>query len=243
MKTVLITGGNRGLGRALVTTFDAADWKVYATARNPDQLPLSDAKGSYDKGSNGIVPLTLDLANYESIDQLVKTLDDFKPSIDLLINNAGYNPKDNKEPGFFDSTFRIEHFSGANVGISMTINALAPTQLVSRLLPRLAKDAVVLNISSWLGSIGNKDMGGHYGYAGSKALLNMFTKAMALEFKDHNRSAVAVNPGWMKTDMGGDNAKHTPDETAAAILNLYENQTLHKNSGEFINTDGSQHPW
>ena len=109
-------------------------------------------------------------------------------------------------------------FDAANVADAMWTNALVPTELVSRLLPILAPDAVVLNVSSWLSSVGGKTGGGHYGYAGSKALLNMFTRAMALEFADETagadggprRAVVAFNPGWMRTDMGGARAGHGP---------------------------------
>ena len=62
-----------------------------------------------------------------------------------------------------------------------------------------------------------KNVQGHYGYSGSKALMNMMMKGLSMEFaKDSeiNRSGVALNPGWMKTAMGGSNAERTPEEVA-----------------------------
>jgi NAD(P)-dependent dehydrogenase (short-subunit alcohol dehydrogenase family) len=161
----------------------------------------------------------------------------------LVINNAGYNPKDSADKEYFMSTFKIERFSGDNVAKSLHINALAPTELTSQLLPYLADDAAVLNISSWLGSIGAKTRGGHYAYAGSKALLNMFTKAMALEFAEGKRVAVALNPGWMRTDMGGARGQNLPEDVAQRILELYETRALHDANGAFLNIDGSHHAW
>ena len=119
-----------------------------------------------------------------------------------------------------------------------------------------ALDAVVFNVSSSLGSIGGKTSGGHYGYAGSKAFLNMFTRAMALEFAAGaeregavdapdapRRSAVAFNPGWMRTDMGGARADTAPEDVAARILALHESGTLAGANGRFLNADGTEHEW
>ena len=71
----------------------------------------------------------------------------------------------------------------------------------------------------------------------------MFTKAMALEFAEGNRGAVALNTGWMRTDMGGARAKNTPEDVARAVLDLYEAGTLSENNGMFLNIDGSHHKW
>lgn len=149
-KTVLISGGNRGLGLSLVETFSKAGWNVLATARNVASLPLNikNVKG-----------YALDLSKHEDIvglaDSLVSSGD--VTSLDLVIHNAGFNPKDQKHvQGYFDSTFYAANFSAANVNESMMINALHPMELTGRLFPILSDDAIVIAISSWLGSIGNK---------------------------------------------------------------------------------------
>lgn len=234
VKTILVTGANRGLGAAIASVFHAAGWHVIGTARNSGTL----SRDTID------TPYALDLSEAASLGALTAAINRSGMSIDLLINNAGFNPKDKKgDPDYFQSTFAIEHFSATNVSESMLINALMPTELVSKLLPNLTDDAVVLNVSSWLGSIGEKDMGGHYGYAGSKALLNMMTRAIALEWQGSPRAAVALNPGWMQTDMGGGNAKRTPEDTASDILALYQSGDLGRANGRFINADGSEHAW
>lgn len=233
MKTVLITGANRGFGKSLLSCFQEHGWHVMATARKVDSLPEGE----------GITRLTLDLADYGSVQAMAEVVQSSGRVVDLLINNAGYNSKDSQDKAYFLSTFKIANFSGQNVAESLHINALAPAELVSKLLPSLADDAVVLNISSWLGSIGVKSGGGHYAYAGSKALLNMFTKAMALEFAEGKRAAVAFNPGWMRTDMGGAKGTINPGDVAQAIVGLYDAGKLHQSNGEFLNVDGSRHPW
>lgn len=233
MKTVLITGGNRGLGKALVDCFAANGWKVLATARTPESLPATAQQ-----------KLQLDLSTMESIDSLVKSLvDDGNTTIDLLIHNAGFNPKDVKDDGYFESTFSIETFNATNVAQACFINALNPMELTSKLLPIMSDTAVVLAMSSWLGSMTNKNIPGHYGYSGSKALFNMMIKGLSMEFSKTSRAAVAINPGWVKTDMGGSNADVTPEQVANAILTMAQEDFFRQNNGKFLNTDRSEHPW
>jgi NAD(P)-dependent dehydrogenase (short-subunit alcohol dehydrogenase family) len=150
-KTVLITGGNRGLGKALVECFASKpDWTVVATARQASSLP---------QGTN-IRGYSLDLSQHDDIVQFAQTLTSEQQGarrISLIIHNAGFNPKDNKSvPGYFESTFYAKDFSAANVAESMMINALHPMELTGRLMPLMTTDCVVVAISSWLGSIGNK---------------------------------------------------------------------------------------
>jgi short-subunit dehydrogenase len=154
-------GASRGLGKTLSATF-SPQWQVIATARNPERI---------EKGAN-IIPMPLDIADEDSVQKFTHELVAQQIKVDLLINNAGFNPKDSQDPAYFPSTFTIKNFLAKNVAESMWINALMPMQLISQMLPVLTDNAVVLNISSWLGSIGGKTMPGHYGYAGSKALLN-----------------------------------------------------------------------
>lgn len=233
-KTVLITGANRGLGAAFTKEAHDQGYRVIGTARDISTLDTEHVDQPY----------ALDLSKQNSIAHVCSEIQADGLQIDLLINNAGFNPKDRKDdPNYFQSTFKIEHFDASNVAESLWINALAPMTLISRLLPALTDDAVSLSISSWLGSIGGKTSGGHYGYAGSKALLNMFTRAVALEFADTKKSAVALNPGWMRTDMGGSNAERTPTEVAQAVYALWRDGKLSAANGKFLNTDGSIHPW
>eukprot|EP00540_Astrosyne_radiata_P008417 CAMPEP_0116852350 /NCGR_PEP_ID=MMETSP0418-20121206/17243_1 /TAXON_ID=1158023 /ORGANISM="Astrosyne radiata, Strain 13vi08-1A" /LENGTH=242 /DNA_ID=CAMNT_0004484501 /DNA_START=37 /DNA_END=765 /DNA_ORIENTATION=- len=240
MKTVLITGGNRGLGKGLVDTFAKAGWKVLATARRVDSIASQDNVQAYP----------LDLSVQSQIDDLVEKLVQEKQAVDVVIHNAGFNPKDAKDKpeGYFDSTFYVKDFSAENVSESLRINALHPMELTGKLLSKgiLTTDGIVIGISSWLGSITKKNFGGHYGYAGSKALFNMCIKGMSIEFQkdeEHNRTAVAINPGWMRTDMGGPKAETTPEQVAERILNMIQDGFLAEHNGRFLNTDRTEHEW
>lgn len=233
MKTVLITGGSRGLGASLVSTFSKNGYRVIATTRNAQR---------HDNLKN-VSYYHLDLNDLHSVDNFALLIKSSGIEIDILINNAGYNPKDTSNKEFFHSTFKIENFDPEAIIGTLRVNSLMPLALASRLLPSLAERGAIVNISSWLGSITNKSTPGHYAYAGSKALLNMFTKALAFEPVMRTRTCVAINPGWMRTQMGGDNANQDPSEVAHRILELYETNNLSKNSGNFLNIDGSVHPW
>lgn len=205
-------------------------------ARNPDSLPKDDTIQGYK----------LDLSKHEDVVELAATLS--SKTIDVIIHNAGFNPKDNKSmEGYFDSTFYCnEGFSAANVAESMMINALHPMELTGKLLKSLSEDAVIITVSSWLESIGGKTLQGHYGYTGSKSLMNMCMKGLSLEFeKDKNaeRTAIALNPGWMQTDMGGKNADITPEEVSTRVLAMIDDGYFKSKNGCFLNTDRTEHQW
>ncbi|MEO0701535.1 MAG: SDR family oxidoreductase [Pseudomonadota bacterium] len=140
----LFTGANRGLGAAIASAFHEDGWHVIGTARRPETLDRN----------------MIDVSDPESVRSVAEEITNPKAWITLLVNNAGFDPKDRKDdPDYFQSTCKIVSFSAENVSQSVRINALAPTELVSKLVPVLAEDGVVLNILSWLGSIGGKSSG------------------------------------------------------------------------------------
>jgi NAD(P)-dependent dehydrogenase (short-subunit alcohol dehydrogenase family) len=103
------------------------------------------------------------------------------------------------------------------------------------------ESARIINISSWFSSLSIPQKG-NYTYSASKTALNMFTKILANELSKFNAIAIAVNPGWMKTDMGGKSANLEPADSAKSILDFSEKLTVNE-SGKFFNHDGTEHPW
>lgn len=76
--------------------------------------------------------------------------------------------------------------------------------------------------------------------------MNVCINGLSLEFandKDTSRTAVAIYPGWMKTDMGGSNADITPEEVSQRVLKMVEDGFVQSANGKSINTDRSEHPW
>ncbi|MEO1173680.1 MAG: SDR family NAD(P)-dependent oxidoreductase, partial [Myxococcota bacterium] len=98
------------------------------------------------------------------------------------------------------------------------------------------------NVSSWLGSIEEKTSGGNYAYCASKAALNMLTRVLAHDLAERGIITLAFNPGWVKTDMGGENAKLSPTQSVCGILATSDTVSL-EDTGSFLQWDGSRHPW
>jgi NAD(P)-dependent dehydrogenase (short-subunit alcohol dehydrogenase family) len=236
----LVTGAGQGLGLALSRQLAAADYTVVLTARSFEKAGKAETEVQGE-----VVPMSLDLERESDMLRVRDELQARFGKLDVLVNNAGVNLKDQPDKERFNKVFRIADFDVDEMQGMLRANALLPTLLVRHLLPLLreAMPGRVINISSWLGSIGEKAGPGHYGYAGSKALLNMMTKAAALELAGQGVYFAAVNPGWMRTKMGGDSATLTPDESAAGIVANVIDKLDGERTGRFFNWDGSVHPW
>ena len=109
-------------------------------------------------------------------------------------------------------------------------------------LIRKSKKARVVNTTSGLASLSGKNGGGLYAYRASKAALNMVTRTMAFEWKEKGIIVVCLDPGWVKTDMGGPNAMLTIEESTSSIARTVKGLSLEKTS-QFIYNDGKPINW
>jgi len=119
------------------------------------------------------------------------------------------------------------------------VNLYGPMRVVKHFLPLLFKGAnqTIINISSDAGSMTNA-YGGDYPYAISKAALNIFTKQIKSYVQNRNINVYAVHPGWIKTDMGGERAPGSPEETANNLMDIIEKKKIIEDSLFFIKHDG-----
>jgi NAD(P)-dependent dehydrogenase (short-subunit alcohol dehydrogenase family) len=126
----------------------------------------------------------------------------------------------------------------------MRVNAIGPLMMSKAFAPLLRNgdNRRLVNITSQLGSLWRKESGGQYDYCASKAALNMYTRTLAADLKSDNITTVMVHPGWVQTDMGGESADLTPQESAQAVINLIDGLTPEMNGG-FYRQDGTEHPW
>ena len=124
------------------------------------------------------------------------------------------------------------------------VNALGPLLMMQSFADLLAAgdEARVVNVSSWIGSIGTKSSGGNYGYAASKAALNMVGKLAAFDMAERGVTVLMFNPGWVRTDMGGAKARLSPEESVQGMLAAATQARL-DDAGKFLQWDGSEHPW
>ena len=100
----------------------------------------------------------------------------------------------------------------------------------------------MVTITSGMGSIGDNTSGGSIAYRTSKAAVNMVMRSAAIDLRPRGIVCVVVNPGWVKTDMGGPSATLTPQESVTALRRLIETFG-ENNSGKFYHYDGSEYPW
>jgi NAD(P)-dependent dehydrogenase (short-subunit alcohol dehydrogenase family) len=205
MKTVLVTGANRGLGRALTTGFLEAGWRVVAIAREAPELPRSEH----------LQVELCDLTDGQTIPGLAARLQG--APIDVVINNAAiYDARPNDETITTDFTQLSQLFQ---------VNTIAPKLLADALVGNLhaGVDKLVVTMSSGMGTYAEFDEyhATHWAYSASKAAVNY---AM-VSFAKLNPSfkSVLINPGWMQTAIGGDDAPLKPEESAAAIIDLIVN--------------------
>ena len=174
---------------------------------------------------------------HESASAYDQILAEFEQPV-LLFNNAGimdWSDFENVDPKSFANVYEV-NVIGAFVVMRNSLKTLhQKSPMKSR----------IINLSSRLGSIdlrGNTRLGGALAYQCSKAALNMLTRQTSLELKPKGISVISMSPGWVKTDMGGEEAKYETSQSVSMILSVI--QTLEdEKTGIFIGEDGETIPW
>lgn len=232
MKTLLITGANRGIGLEFCKQYAAAGWRVLACCRDPRK---AEALNKLAARYPDLIELyALDVTNHAQIEQLARALSD--EAIDLLINNAGVYPAADKR-GF-------GHTNYAEWMAAFNINAMAPLKMAEAFAEQIARSKLklIVTITSKMGSIDDNTSGGSYLYRSSKAAANMVVKSLAVDLKEKGITSVAFNPGWVKTDMGVPNAMIPVEQSVSDMRKVIAGLTL-ADTGKFIGHDGREIPW
>lgn len=232
----LLTGANRGLGlewtRQLANRVD----RLFATCRRPGDAPdLAELATAHP---DTIAVFALDVAEPEAIETAVERVSSEAGSLDLLVNNAGINGG-----GTSDRFGSVDQNTMMDV---LRVNTAGPhllTQACADLLRAGAanKEAIVVNVTSQLGSITNTSGGSWHSYKASKAALNMCTRLQAGALSEE-AIVVSMHPGWVRTDMGGSNARLSPEASVTGMLNVISDLTP-DDSGRFLSHDGRELPW
>src|SRR3989344_749036 len=219
-KVVFITGASRGIGKALAEKFLKEDYLVIGT---------STTGKSVIKHQN-VTFLKLDLSSSKSIENCLQKVISLGKKIDILINNAGVVYEKLNCP--------IEDIDIAMLRKTLEINLIGTIDFTQRITSLINQGGQIINISSREGSLSQVKMYNDATYRISKAGLNMFTRLLALRWKE-KIIVSSVHPGWVKTDMGGPNADLDPQEAANDIFKLANSKV---ESGQFW-FKGKIFPW
>lgn len=243
MKIALVTGAYKGLGFEWCKQLGKQGYKVILTARDLEKA--QKAAELLNEQELVIYPKALEVTDEKQIEVIAVWANEMFGRIDLIVNNAGINPKDYADKSRMAKAFYLKDLDATEMLDVIHINSIAPLLIVKhfRQLLNKSEKPIIINISSWLGSVTNLTFGGHYGYVGSKNLLNVLNKSMANELKQDNIICINVNPGWVQTDMGGQKAQFTTEQAVTNILTNIVSKVSISDSGKFLNFDGSEHPW
>lgn len=240
MRRVVVTGANRGLGLEFVRQLAAGGDEVVATARDPKRATELNTVARESSGRIGVV--ALDVTDAASVGAAAQAVGKRFDRLDLLVNNAGImaspaRPKNATAGplGELDPEAVLEVLRVNSVGPVVVTQALAP-------LLAAAGRAIVVNLSSGLGSIGGTESPVSYGYAMSKAALNMLSRYLALELRGQETVVVAMSPGWVTTDMGGPAAPLEPAQSVKKMLTVIGGLTP-EYSGRFLDYTGKELAW
>ena len=202
MPGILITGGGRGIGRAIALAFAEPGTTVAIASRTAGQLERTAAEIA-ERGADA-VPLTMDVRDAASVSAAFAELRARIGQLDVLVNNAGVGGGQPVEGSDEQAWRRI-----------IDTNVIG-TYLVSReALPSLPDGGRVINLSSVLGRFG---VAGYTAYCASKHAIIGFTRALALELAPRAITVNAICPGWVDTEM----AVEGMTLGAAAIGTTYE---------------------
>jgi NAD(P)-dependent dehydrogenase (short-subunit alcohol dehydrogenase family) len=228
----LVTGANRGLGLEFVRQLLARGQHVVAACRHPGKARALNLLAGEYPGRLHVLPLDVgDPRSHAELARELPLVTDGEP-LDLLINNAGV----------LQGGERFGSVRPADLEASLRTNAMGPFLLTQALAPQLADGGTVANISSEVGSITLKQEFRTPSYAIGKAAQNMATSLLAQALSPRNIKVVALHPGWVQTDMGGERATLTTTESVAALLQLL-GRLQAADSGSYLDWQGQSLPW
>ena len=189
MKTVLITGGSRGIGKAVAVKYAENGYQIvinYVSDKTDTQALEKELK---EHGASDVLLVKADVTNSDQVEELVKKAVEKFETIDVLVNNAGIT-RDNLLIRMTEEEF--DKVIETNLKGTYIV-----TKAVTKYMMKKRKGSII-NLSSVVGVAGNA---GQCNYSASKAGIIGFTKSVAKELASRNIRANAVAPGFIETDM------------------------------------------
>ena len=236
-KTAVITGCNRGIGKAILESYAANGATIFACVRKENKEFSKHISQISKRNSVNIIPVYFESRNTDELKEAVKQIKDSKKRIDILVNNSGVG---------YNALFQMSSLD--KLKEAMDVNFIAPflfTQYLTKIMVRQRAGSVI-NISSTVAIDGNE---GKSVYGASKAALICMTKVIATELKDFGIRANSIAPGMTDTELLSNLPKEfvsksnldgriaKPTEIADAALFLGSDLSTHI-SGQIIRVDG-----
>lgn len=229
MAVVLITGANRGIGLALVKAYASRRDKVIATVRATSDCFELDA--FVKTAAKWVEVIEMDVADAAEIGRARRKLE--AEPIDVLINNAGIGGPERQTATDMDFDGLIE---------TLNINTVAPLRVATAFLPNVkAAKGKIITLSSQMGQVQSASTDS-LAYRVSKAAVNKLMRGLAAELKPQGIPVLIVHPGWVKTDMGGEGAQLTSDQSASQLQKLIDKLDI-ASTGKFLAWNGKELAW
>ncbi|YAF97824.1 MAG: SDR family NAD(P)-dependent oxidoreductase [Nodularia sp. CChRGM 3473] len=245
---VMIVGASQGIGLGFVKTLlqNERITKIYATYRQQESAgELIELENKY---SGKLTCLAMDITEESQIAEVIQRISAEVKKLHLVINCVGLLHDETLQP-----EKSLRQINSENLLRYFQINSIGSVLLAKHLLPlfRHSDRSVFASISAKLGSIGDNQLGGWYGYRASKAALNMFMRTVAIEYARSCPKALVVtlHPGTTDTRLSRPFQGNVPaqklfsvERTVNQLLAVIE-QLQEQDSGQFFSWDGSRLPW
>ena len=224
MGSWLVTGANRGIGLEFARKVSGRGERVVGTARRPERADELRETGARVEA--------LDVGDDASVAALARSLDG--EVLDVLVLNAAIG----------EAGPAVDHLVAADVERTLNVNAVGAVRVMRALLPNLraGKRRTIVALSSGLASIERNAEGGWIAYRMAKAALNMFLRSAASELSRDGFTCALIDPGWVRTAMGGKDAPITTDASVEAMLRVIDGLRP-SDSGRFLDRRGRDVPW
>ena len=207
-ESVLLIGASRGLGYAIAEEYLERGTRVVATVRGRPRTALHDLQVSV----GGQLEIEhVDINAPEEVQSLRQRLG--SRTFDLLFVNAGVGVAETVGQVSTDEFTRV-----------MVTNALSPMRVIETLGDVVPPDGTIAIMSSGQGSIANNHNGGFEVYRASKSALNQLMRSYAARHNDDPRTLLLLAPGWVRTDLGGPNARLSIDESIPNLVRTVDAQ-------------------
>lgn len=207
----VVTGGNRGIGRAIVTAFVRAGAQVTLVSRQREAGERVAAELMRD-GLHVEVGVA-DVTDPSSVAALAHEVVRRHGHVDIIVNNAGILLDEDTQG----------HASALSLDVlqkTLAVNLYGPVVMSTSFAPHLARGGRIIMVSSGAGQLEGESSGWAPAYSISKTALNAYTQSLAADLRDRDIMVDTFNPGWVRTDMGGSSATRSPEEAAATALFL-----------------------